>query len=193
MNYKARFIEAVSKTREVGLQIDFLDTAPLPFTKSITKSKHRSLLILCAESLNSLGYKSSTELAGRCIPVHLFLQKILKKELKLNSYITIGDRYWNDKDIYCEMSYAEILKELKEPSTTPINAHVWLTLSDGSILDCTAEAHIDVLENRGVHPVDNCISFFRPGAELKSGYHRPYIVGKEFLLKTNSAPLEALN
>jgi hypothetical protein len=85
-------------------------------------------------------------------------------ELDLDSYITIGGRYWDDY-IYCEMPYENIERELNSPDlNNSIKAHIWLTLSDGTIIDCTAET--DNVEN------------------AKSGYHRPYLIGADFLLKT---------
>jgi len=63
------------------------------------------------------------------------------------------------------MSYENTERELNSPDlNNSIKAHIWLTLSDGTIIDCTAEA--DNVEN------------------AKSGYHHPYLIGADFLLET---------
>jgi len=183
LNYEERIISAIHKTNELGLE---LKNSPHPFTKALDHNKKQQALQLCVNTLYANDYRSSSDLASNCTPVHLMLQYCLKEELGLDSYITIGDRYWDDY-IYCEMSYENIESELKNPNiNNPIKAHVWLTLSDGTILDCTAEAHADQLFNRGEHPVEKCLMIVERNAkeDAKSGYHRPYLVGVSFLERT---------
>ncbi|HEY0924271.1 hypothetical protein [Rheinheimera pacifica] len=188
MNYKDRCINAVKKTKEFGLEID---QSPIPFSKPISNSKRQKILFNSAWALESIGYLTSFDLAQKCIPVHLMLNQFLKKELGVVSYITIGDRFWSNSEIYCEMSYENIQKELNTPQiNSPLNAHIWLTLSDGSILDCTSEAHLDVLENRGIHATNQCLTYIEANSKqnVLSGYHRPYLFGSDFLIKTGAAP-----
>ena len=85
------------------------------------------------------------------------------------------------------MSKGFIESELDNPNIGgDINAHVWLTLTDGTILDCTAEAHAGLLFKRGLHPAHKCIMLVDPSQEenAMSGYHRPYLIGTDFLEKT---------
>jgi hypothetical protein len=188
LNYKDKFTSALNKSYELDLEVK---ASPLPFKKSLTVTEQQKILQFCAEALMHYGYVSSSELANQCTPVHLMLQALLKEHLDVDSYITIGDRYWHDY-VYCEMSYESIISELNNPQTEhPIKAHVWLTLSDGTVLDCTAEAHADLLFNRGTHPSPQCIMFVKPDEKVddKSGYHRPYLVGIDFLEKTGVCKL----
>ncbi|BAJ01164.1 hypothetical protein [Shewanella violacea] len=182
MNYEKRIISAIEKTKELGLELSF---SPYPFTKPLSHEEKRQALQLCVDVLYSKGYRQSSDLASNCTPVHLDMQHFLKSELNLDSYITIGDRYWDDY-VYCEMSYENIKCELNSPDfNNPIKAHVWLTLSDGTILDCTAEAHADLLYKRGEHPIEKCLMLVEASniENAKSGYHRPYLIGADFLQK----------
>lgn len=141
---------------------------------------------LCGDALYQAGILSSSHLAGKCAPIHLMLKERLKTELGIESLITIGDRFWDDY-VYCEMTKESAENELNNSNTfEPIKAHVWLTLSDGTILDCTAEAHADILFGRGEHPAHQCIMIVSPNKaeDAKAGYHRPVLVGLGFLEKT---------
>lgn len=183
MSYKNRLIEAVNYTRGLGLKIE---KSPLPLGDKIEIGVMQDIFQLCGDVLYHYGYQTSSDLASKCTPVHLLLQHHLKNDMNLDSFITVGDRFWNDY-VYCEMSKDSIESELKNPNMVgDIKAHVWLTLTDGTILDCTAEAHADLLFNRGEHPAHKCIMFIDPNKEenAKSGYHRPYLIGTEFLEKT---------
>ncbi|NSM23268.1 hypothetical protein HT094_02295 [Shewanella sp. ZOR0012] len=181
MDYQETFLNAIDKTLELGLN---LDSYPKEFSEPCPEHVRASILKLTADVLNGNGFRCSSELANKCVPVHLIIQYWLKQELNISSHITIGERYWSDDEIYCKMSYDYIKSEMIAPNhSKPINAHVWLTLPDGSILDCTAEAFLDVTEDRGDYPVNQCLMFVRPSETPPSGYHRPYLVGTDFLEK----------
>jgi hypothetical protein len=181
LTYQERFFMAVEKTLKLGL---ILKDYPLGFCEACSEDMRTSILLLSAEALCAKGFKSSSLLANKCVLVHLTVQYFLKEVLNIDSYITIGDRYWTEDDIYCEMSYQYIKSELKAPNIDKtLDAHIWLTLPDGSILDCSAEAYLDVRDKRGEYPVDNCLMFVRPSETPISGYHRPYLVGADFLEK----------
>ena len=112
-----------------------------------------------------------------------------KPQLGIKTYITIGDRYWSEDNIYCEMSYENIRSELASPDAhNTIDAHVWLTLTDGTILDFTSEAHIDVMERRGCFPANECFQVIQKSQPVV-GYHRPFLVGFDFLFKTGCIQL----
>lgn len=146
----------------------------------------QDILHLCADYLYSIGLSKSSELANKCIPVHMHLQPLLQEHVSIESYVTIGDKYFHDY-VYCEMSYESILKELQNPNIeASLKAHVWLTLRDGSVLDCTGEAHMDLLFNRGDHPTHQCIAYIPSDKPVSNGYYRPYLVGSEFLKRTGA-------
>lgn len=181
LDYKDEFFNAVEKTLELGLN---LESYPSAFSEPCAVQERALILQLTADVLHKKGFTSSSILANKCFPVHLIVQFWLKHELNISSCITIGDRYWSDDEIYCKMSYDYIKSEIIAPNhNKPINAHVWLTLQDGSILDCTAEAFLDVTEERGDYPVSECLMFVRPSETPSSGYHRPFLVGTDFLEK----------
>lgn len=191
MNYIDRVIEAIKYTESLGLHVE---KNPLPFDKQLAHSIKQQVYQLCTEALDHYDYKNSSDLAGKCTPVHLMLKHYLKKDLDLDSFITIGDRFWDDY-IYCEMTKESIENELENKNIhEPIKAHVWLTLTDGAILDCTAEAHADLLFNRGEHPAGKCIMMIEPTKEedAKSGYHRPALIGSGFLEKTGMFQIKRL-
>ncbi|WP_429886016.1 hypothetical protein [Geoalkalibacter halelectricus] len=183
MSYKDRLTEAVNYTLSLGLKIE---KSPLPLGDKIKNAMMKDIFQLCGDALYHYGFQTSSDLANKCTPVHLMLQHHLKNDMNLDSFITLGDRFWDDY-VYCEMSKASIESELKNPNMGgDIKAHVWLTLTDGTILDCTAEAHADLLFNRGEHPAHKCIMIIDPNKQenAKSGYHRPYLIGTDFLEKT---------
>ncbi len=191
MNYKDRIIEAIKYTESLGLHIE---KSPLPFDEQLSFSIKQKIFKLCAEALYHYEYQTSSDLAKKCARVHLMLQHHLKHDLDIDSFITIGDRFWDDY-IYCEMTKELIENELRNQNRhEPIQAHVWLTLTDGTILDCTAEAHADLLFKRGEHPADKCIIIIEPTKEedAKSGYHRPILIGSGFLEATGMFQLRRL-
>lgn len=183
MNYKDRLIEAISYTQSLKLNIEKL---ALSLDVELADNSKHKILRLCGDALYQAGLISSSYLAGKCAPIHLMLKERLKAELGIESLITIGDRFWDDY-VYCEMTKESVENELNRTNTfEPIKAHVWLTLSDGTILDCTAEAHADILLGRGEHPAHQCIMIVSPNKaeDAKTGYHRPVLVGSGFLEKT---------
>lgn len=141
----------------------------------------QKILQVCVDYIYSIEFNNSSDLAGKCIPVYMALQSLLCKVLSVESYITIGDRVWSDY-IYCEMSYDYIIRELEKTNINDaLKAHVWLTLRDGSVLDCTGEAYMDLLFKRGNHPTHECVAYFPPDKNLSDGFYRPYLVGSAFL------------
>lgn len=177
MIYKEKFVAALNKSIELGLQVD---SDLLPFNSQ--EQERQELLALCSEFLNYLGFQTSSDLASRCIQVHTELQYAIKQVLSIDSAITLGDIHWPEHDyLYCRTSYEDLISELNNPDhTADIQIHAWLTLSDGSILDCTSQAHADLLFERGERPIHECFSFI-PLSE-NNGY-TPYLVGNDFLYK----------
>ena len=182
MKYTDRFLTALSKTKELALSVE-----PFKFGQAIPIEEINSILRLCVETLHRGGYTDSQTLAGNCIPVHTLLNDTIRRSLDIITFITIGDRYWDEKDIYCEMSYEAISKELKNPDITkPLKAHTWLTLTDGTIIDFTSEAHLDIIERRGNHPLVECCKMLKPNEVEDNGYYRPFLIGAAFLFETGS-------
>lgn len=185
-DYKARFIVAHRRTLELGLNPG---GCLLPFKKQISEKKMGRIYRFCLYFLYSQGFDCSASLANKCIPIHIMISKLLKSELAISNLVTIGDKAWSDY-VYCRMSYREIENELKHPVVdSPLQAHAWLTLSDGSVLDFTGEAHMDVLQGRGNFPAEKCVAVVRPKDNPKDGYYRPFLVGGEFFERTGAFQL----
>ena len=182
-SYKERVVSAIRNTEDLGLE---LNATPLPFSPSISENEMLNIQKLCVDALRHFGFTSSSTLAGNCVEVHLMLHQMLMEELDVVSYITVGDRCFENY-VYCEMSIPGIIRELEGPSIhEPIKAHVWLTLADGTIVDCTSEAHLDIKAERGDFPVHRCLQFIPLNNEEDAsvGYHRPFLLGPDFLFKT---------
>ena len=191
LNYIDRLIEAIKYTENLGLHKEEIQ---FTFDSQLEQSLKQQIFQLCGDALYGYGYNKSSDLAGKCTPVHLMLKQHLKNDLGVDSLITVGDRFWDDY-IYCEVTKESIEKELSHSDIyEPIKAHVWLTLPDGTILDCTAEAHADLLFKRGEHPAHECIMLVEPSKkeDAKSGYHRPVLVGTGFLERTGMIQMRRL-
>ncbi|WP_045409980.1 hypothetical protein [Vibrio jasicida] len=188
MNYKSRFETAINKTKELGLT---LTDSQYPFREPLSYEEKNEIFQACVWSLYDIGFTTSSTIAQQCAFVHTYIREMLKEVLGVNSYITIGD-FYRDNYTYCEMSYESILQELAQPDMLkPIKAHVWLTLTDGTIIDCTYHADADVLCGRGEFLIEKCIMVVDSDQveNKEKGYHRPYLVGDDFLIKTKSIPM----
>jgi hypothetical protein len=182
-SYKDRFVSALKYTETLGLSPN---ETPIPWCEKMPVDKAREVLLCSRDVLASLGMRQSSDLAKKCSKVHLALQSAIYDFLKLKTYITIGDIFWSDY-VYCEMSYDSIEKELNNPNFgKPLDAHIWLTLPDGSILDCTGEAHLDLIMGRGEHSLEECITFIQTDKHVEDGYRRPFLVGTKFLVKVGA-------
>lgn len=184
MNYQDRFQAALEKSKELCLAVE-----TIKFQDDLSVEEIRKITQFSIHELYKMGFTNSEKLASKCVPVHFYLNQMIESVLGIKTYITIGDRYWSEDDIYCEMSYENIRSELASPEVNnTIDAHVWLTLTDGTILDFTSEAHIDVIEQRGCFPANECFQVIQK-SQPAVGYHRPFLVGFDFLYKTGCIQL----
>lgn len=183
MNYKIDFEKAVRKTLELDLN---LYGSPLPLESSpIPEQNIFYFLRHCIPFLHQQGYFSSKDLNGNCVDVHLTVKRVLKELFGLECFITIGSMHGKGWD-YCEMSYAYIRKELDEPNLQgELNAHIWLTLPDGSIVDWTGQAWYDQKAGES-HDLSQCLVYFSPTYFFAEHYYKPYLVGEEFLIRTGT-------
>lgn len=185
MNYEKRFAAAVTKTLELGL---LLPDDLQPFQKALSHEEKRQALNLCVEILRDHGFKTSKDLAGHCVQTHQMMRFFFQEKLGLQSYITIGDIY-SDDYTYCEMNYESIKNEILKPEySKPLKAHVWLTLQDGTIIDCTAQAHDDLLRELGNYPIHECLRIVEIDTpdDKTNNYYRPYLIGSDYLRRTGT-------
>lgn len=183
MDYKFDFEKAVHQTCELNLN---LHGNPLPLkAEKIPKENVLCVLGECMPYLLQNGYFSSQELSGNCVAVHLLIKSVLKQRFGLECYITIGSMHgegWN----YCAMSYSYIQQELKSPNpNTELQAHIWLTLPDGSIIDWTGQAWCD-LQEKITHKLEECLVYLAPNEFNPEHYYKPYLVGEEFLVRSGT-------
>ncbi len=185
MNYTTRLQQAFIRTKHLGLSTE---SNPFPLKPSLPQEILQAIFQISGEALYANGYEKSSDLASKCAQVHLMLQQVLIQTMQVKSFITIGDRFWHDY-VYCEMSDEGIINELRSPKINePSKAHIWLTLVDGTILDCTAEAHAEIMFDRGEFPSHQSIMVVPPDQQEddKKGYHRPFLLGTDFLLRTGT-------
>lgn len=184
MNYQDSFAAAYDKTLLLELDPnmqhrDFVD----PFTKEEIDFIVKSSI----DFFKSFGCLSSSDLAHQCIPLNIFLRNYLRERLSIESFITVGSVILNGEWVYGVASYEAITKELLKPDKeNPLSIHTWLTLNDGSVLDCTLEGYLDVKLGRGEHRIDECMGFFSSGVTPSGDTYIPFLVGEDFLRKVGA-------
>lgn len=182
MQYEHQIQSAYEQSKVFGVEPD---VSPVPFGKMLPDQELIPAIGECIAALPKIGILSAFDLAGKCIPVHAFVQEILSAH-GISSVLTIGDRTWHDY-IYCEMSYEQIAHELSSPNIRdPLKAHVWLTLSDGTILDLTSQPHMDQLQGDQEYPIEKSIVIKRLSEKWDDGNYRPFLVGPDFLINTGA-------
>ncbi|KAF7788531.1 hypothetical protein PRUB_a1519 [Pseudoalteromonas rubra] len=177
--YRGSFIEAVSKTKmyELGEPDNVLPLSQ----KATSTNRQMRMLKFCHDVLVKNGFRCSADLARQCIPVHLILQRALNEYLGIHSHITIGHVEVEDT-IYCETSYDYLKRELVAPGVnSALSFHVWLTLTDGAVLDCSMQAHFDVTSRKMNYPTRECMTYLSTQEVLSEVKYRPFVVGTDYL------------
>lgn len=185
MDYKQRFIAAVNKTRELGLPIE---GSPLPIKKKqLSERKISKVHIVCSSHLKAAGYHNSRDLNTKCFGVHALVQFVMKDMLNIDSHITIGSMHGHGWD-YCPMTYNKIKEEISNPDVNQVlEAHAWLTLPDGAVIDWTGQAWRDTHADN-IHDSADCMLYLAPGKFREDHYYKPYLVGMEYLYRTDAMP-----
>jgi hypothetical protein len=183
MQYKEDFKNAVRMTKQLGLKLE----SPMQYfvDKSIPQEKFTSMIEELVPYLKNNGYLSSSNLNRNCVQVHIAVQCLLKNIFNIDSFLTIGSMHGPDFD-YCVMSYEEIKSELKNPkSSQELQAHVWLTLPDGSIFDWTGLAWY--FENFGESvPMEDCALHIPVNSEVTAPVYKPFVIGEDYLVATGT-------
>jgi len=99
-------------------------------------------------TLNTFGMLEPKDLTARCIPIHNELQTVLKEQMGILSYFTIGSVMLEGKEVYCqtEDSLKRFLSEGIDFYSA--NLHAWLTLPTMEIIDMTFSTSYGVINNK---------------------------------------------
>ncbi|MCT6698366.1 hypothetical protein [Rheinheimera sp. 4Y26] len=183
MQYTGLFESAVRMTEELGLKL----VMPKQFfcSEEISSEKLHAMVSAFVPFFKSNGYFSSKDLNKNCVQVHIAAQNLFKEMFGIDSYLTIGSMHGDGFD-YCAISYEEIKSEIKKPNLAQeLRAHIWLTLSDGSIFDWTGLAWY--LENCGITaPLEECAMHIPLNTTMKELRYKPFLIGKDYLVVTGT-------
>jgi len=125
-------------------------------------------------------------LPGMCFPIAREVSHVMM-DLKIKHAITVGDIHLAD-GVYVGLSHASLHKELGEgyqivfnesglPCAAPANAHAWITLENGQIIDATILASQHRKSGKGGKlSFEEAFYYFgTPGAPAMK--HVPYMTG----------------
>ncbi|MDT7518142.1 hypothetical protein RAE19_05240 [Rhodoferax sp. TBRC 17660] len=180
-----KYIKSLKLAVNNSRDLELLQSDRDPDFTLATISKEVILAILndFVPHLYRLGLSSSSLLNGNCIQVHDQLQSFLLLR-GISSYMTIGSMHGGDWS-YCQTSIEKLKNDLVRASRDEaIRVHTWLTLGDASIIDWTGGAWHDV-QSQLDQPAEKCLTYFPQGAQDADYYHLPYLLGRDFLIKTN--------
>lgn len=181
MKYLDSLAKAIENSRRLGLLEP--DTDPDFTSPVIPEERVFAALRDFTPRLYEQGLSSSSSLSGNCIQVHDQLQSFLSLR-GINTHMTIGSMHgegWS----YCVTSVDKLKSELLKPNKGgEIRVHTWLTLGDASIIDWTGQAWYDVQVHEN-HPAERCLVYFPQGGQNETHYYIPYLVGRDYLIKTH--------
>ncbi len=179
-HYKELFSRAIEATRSLGLVHGMRE-----FVFPERGVSHDHVGVILGEFIGDLyrkGLSDSASLSGNCIQIHDQLFGFMERS-GIQAHMTVGSMHGNGWS-YCRTSIDQLKAELEHPdSFREIEIHTWLTLNDGSIIDCTGQAWYD-MQIGEVHPVEKCLVYIPQGNQDPSHYYTPYIVGYDFLYRT---------
>jgi hypothetical protein len=141
--------------------------------------------------------KSTDILPGNCFPAIREVSYVLF-DLKIRHVVTIGDVQIQD-DLYVGMSKQKLKKELREgykikfndsgePVGVPADAHAWITLENGQIIDATILASMNRREAREALNLRDCFYYF---GRAKDIYHIPLMTGFGYYSRVLTDPRDS--
>lgn len=131
--YERKFYEAISRTSKVGLK------------KHTFKKRKGSIIRKVMDFINIRIRKCGLEdIAFKCNVLSQQIVDILKKELNVNSYMTIGTIWQGGEDVFSSANIFDekFIKSVIEKGCVPENYshHAWVTLETMEIIDYTLDA-----------------------------------------------------
>jgi len=135
--------------------------------------------------------KQQTEVAGlvgECFAVVPFVSVFLVRA-GIKHTVVIGDVLVDGESYFGATSdsiYADL--ETGYEHNKPIDAHTWITLEDGTIIDLTILASYATKQGRSLPELDEAI--YISASPHKNFVHIPYHLGPEYVIKVYTAPDE---
>ena len=172
--YSDKFKTAVSKTKELGLNLE------CKFHAYEQRYSCENVAESAIRLFNRRGY-SAKNLSQNCAKIHAEVYYLLKSHNE-NIYLTIGNVVINRRP-WLKTSSTILESELKKgPISSEMNMHVWLTFPDMAILDLTIGHNIDL--NRGFERrLEDSLIYCPPDEHDELHYYEPMLVGNEYLEK----------
>jgi hypothetical protein len=131
-------------------------------------------------------------LKGQCLMCHSKMEEVIKKELGVQPFLTVGYVTYRSQDMFKFNSITdETIRKTKENKPGIVNIHVWLTLPSFEIIDFTFIAHLvyvnaDDKKKRSFRKSPSFIFNFGNAEYINSEacvvYH-PLYLGKDILVK----------
>jgi hypothetical protein len=193
-NYQKYLELAFTNTKKVGLEVPSFqfDEIFKVYTTTLDSGKYivrEDILKVIDKSVYAFPMEV---LAFNCFSATELAHRTLKKELNIDSLITLGSFSTKGRKLFYE-SFQKLKYRInhKDYSTPAINLHAWLTLPDYSIIDLTLVSALKFLKQLSEIPYNN-IYFIDSKYQNKTSpysYH-PILVGFDYLNKIRlPAPL----
>ena len=139
-------------------------------------------------TLKQLGLKAA-HLPGKCFSTvaaasHTLLLENVKHTVTIGDVIVDGKRYFG-------ATAASIGEDMEKGfmATEPANAHSWITLENGVVLDLTIISSFALQQRRKLPKMAKAIYVSDRSRELKF-VHIPYFLGLEYFVKVTTPPSE---
>lgn len=127
------------------------------------------------------------DMLGNCFKFVRISSFALMRE-RIRHTVTIGNVMINGKAVY-KTSAASIAKDMEDgyDESTTAEAHAWITLQNGAVIDLTILSHLANREKR--KPLKLITGIF--GSDLPSGHqihYFPYFLGPAYMLRVTTPP-----
>ncbi|WP_413494053.1 hypothetical protein [Shewanella baltica] len=183
MTYLDRFNEVALSQKSMTSEINLwcpIDTAAVSTADLADQVIRRSLKVV--------GF-TPKDLIGKCFNAITGASNALLAE-NIRHTVTIGDVHVKGKS-YFNTSPQVIQEEMEQGfvPNAPIQAHAWITLEDGTILDLTILSSLANKEKRKIPKMIKAI-FRSDEPARKDLTHIPYMLGPMFIIRTTLEPSE---
>ncbi|UTA48147.1 hypothetical protein L1F30_01070 [Simiduia sp. 21SJ11W-1] len=181
-----KYLDKLSQAHSDTKSIDLKAPKKIKFTASskISRYKLEQIHKLCLEAFSKFGWVTSDHIHNQCVFANTAAYKVISEVLGIKCYLTIGYTKAYGATIN-KSSLSELKSELKSPNIdNPLQMHVWVTLSDGTIIDWTTEAFLTHREGE-IKDIKSCMLHIDPEKIKEISYH-PILVGDDYLSKVGA-------
>jgi len=181
MKYKLQYIEAVERSEEHGL-VDKSQVFPM-MPKPLKEVEIQKYLDVSCALLSETDLSNTRNLVENCALVHYLLGQSLNAR-NLPCHVTVGEFHRDGRPYFNFASIDELIQEASSPNHgDPIALHAWLTLPDGSVMDWTMLADMNVLEGNAPPLLQHCCIYMPANAFDPDFFYVPKLVGHSYLEK----------